>query len=56
MAGQWKMPPSSRASMITYTCQTCTWPDQNRKASHSEIRAIRPSATIMTVRRFQRST
>src|SRR5690606_24270301 len=56
IAGQWKIPPSSRASMMMYTCHTWMPPDQNRYASHNETPAIALSATIIVTRRFHRST
>ena len=56
MAGQWNAPAQERMNKIRNTCQTCTQPRANNPASTPAATAPTPSATIIVMRRFQRST
>ncbi len=56
MAGQWKPESMERSSSTAIMWTTSTVPRANIIISPRVRRAVRPSATIITRRRFQRST
>ncbi len=56
IAAQWKTPPTERMNSTAKTCPTRMAPIAARTASTTVVRAMRLSVTIITSRRFQRST